>query len=124
MTCYKPRERSRLFYAIREYQGRKNKPKGFGWKDFRDLVIRAHTQLGGPIVLVWDNPLRPNGGRGNLRGCSAATLAVALTEFGGHERRQCGPAGAAELPGLTEIAPRGRAADSPYHACANGLDGP
>ncbi|MEU9783793.1 transposase [Streptomyces phaeochromogenes] len=44
-----------MFDAIREYQGRKNKPKGFGWKDYRDLVIRAHTQLGGPIVRVWDN---------------------------------------------------------------------
>ncbi|GAA2941655.1 hypothetical protein GCM10010518_30980 [Kitasatospora cinereorecta] len=55
MTCYKPGERSRLFYAIREYRGRKNEPKGFGWKDYRDLVIRAHAQLGGPIVLVWDN---------------------------------------------------------------------
>lgn len=55
MTCYKPGERSRLIYAIREYRGRKDEPKGFGWKDYRDLVIRAHTQLGGPIVLVWDN---------------------------------------------------------------------
>lgn len=44
-----------MFYAIREYRGRKDEPKGFGWKDYRDLVIRAHTQLGGPIVLVWDN---------------------------------------------------------------------
>ncbi|MFJ5612595.1 DDE endonuclease [Streptomyces sp. NPDC093221] len=55
MTCYKPGEQSRLIYAIREYRGRKDEPKGFGWKDYRDLVIRAHTQLGGPIVLVWDN---------------------------------------------------------------------
>ncbi|MER7692779.1 transposase [Streptomyces sp. NPDC097610] len=55
MTCYKPGERSRLIYAIREYRGRKDEPKGFGWKDYRDLIIRAHTQLGGPIVLVWDN---------------------------------------------------------------------
>ncbi|MBM7439285.1 hypothetical protein [Streptomyces sp. HB132] len=44
-----------MFYAIREYRGRKNEPKGFDWKDYRDLVIRAHTQLGGPTVLVWDN---------------------------------------------------------------------
>ncbi|MET7319606.1 transposase [Streptomyces sp. NPDC005549] len=44
-----------MFYAIREYRGRKNEPKGFGWKDYRDLVIRVHTQLGGPIVLVRDN---------------------------------------------------------------------
>ncbi|MEW1612834.1 MULTISPECIES: transposase [unclassified Streptomyces] len=55
MTCYKPGERSRLIYAVREYRGRKDKPKGFGWKDYRDLIARAHTHLGGPIVLVWDN---------------------------------------------------------------------
>ncbi|MES9558003.1 MULTISPECIES: hypothetical protein [unclassified Streptomyces] len=55
MTCYKPGERSRLIYAIREYWGRKDEPKGFGWKDYRDLVIRARNRLSGPIVLVWDN---------------------------------------------------------------------
>lgn len=55
MICYKPGERSRLFYPIRECRGRKSEPKGFGWKHYRDLVIRAHAQLGGPIVLVWDN---------------------------------------------------------------------
>nr|WP_254710692.1 transposase [Streptomyces lunaelactis] len=30
-------------------------PSGFTWKDYRDLVVRAHLQLGGPIVLIWDN---------------------------------------------------------------------
>lgn len=25
------------------------------WQDYRDLLIRAHIQLGDPIVLVWDN---------------------------------------------------------------------
>ncbi|MBW5247462.1 hypothetical protein JGS39_00200 [Streptomyces sp. P01-B04] len=30
--------------------------------------------------------------------CSASILRVALTEFGGHQRRQCQPSGAAELP--------------------------
>lgn len=55
MTCYKPGERSRLIYAIREYRGRKNEPKGFGWRDFRDLMVRAGVQLGVPFVLVWDN---------------------------------------------------------------------
>ncbi|MFE5560672.1 transposase [Streptomyces sp. NPDC056544] len=54
-TCYKPGERSRLIYRIREYRGRKGEPKGFGWRDFRDLIVRAHIQLGTPIVLVWDN---------------------------------------------------------------------
>ncbi|WP_328345445.1 transposase [Streptomyces violaceus] len=44
-----------LFYYVHEYTGRKNQPQGFGWRDFRDLLIRARTQLGGPIVLIWDN---------------------------------------------------------------------
>lgn len=55
MTCYKPGERSRLIYAVREYTGRKDQPKGFGWRDIRGLTVRARIQLGGPIVLIWDN---------------------------------------------------------------------
>ncbi|MFF2935148.1 transposase [Streptomyces mirabilis] len=55
MTCYKAGERSRLIYAVREYRGRKDQPKGFGSRDFRVLLVRARIQLGGPIVLVWDN---------------------------------------------------------------------
>lgn len=51
----KPGERARLIYAIREYRGRKGEPKGSGWRDFRDLIVRAHIQLGAPIGLVWDN---------------------------------------------------------------------
>ncbi|MFF3691456.1 transposase [Streptomyces sp. NPDC002187] len=26
-----------------------------GWKDYRVLVLRARTQIGGPTLLVWDN---------------------------------------------------------------------
>lgn len=55
MVCYRPGGRFRLIYAVREYHGRKDEQKGFGWRDLRDLLVRAHTQLGGPIVLVWDN---------------------------------------------------------------------
>ncbi|MFF1746766.1 transposase [Streptomyces mirabilis] len=55
MICYKPGERSRLIYSVREYNGRKGQPKGFGWRDFSDPLVRARIQLGGPIVLVWDN---------------------------------------------------------------------
>ncbi|MFE7330816.1 transposase [Streptomyces sp. NPDC057565] len=40
---------------MREYRGRKDKPKGFGWHDFCRLLVRARIQLDGPIVLVWDN---------------------------------------------------------------------
>jgi transposase len=55
MTCYKPGERSRLIYGIHVYRGRKDERRGFTWTDYRDLIIRAHLQLAGPIVLVWDN---------------------------------------------------------------------
>ncbi|MEV7147714.1 transposase [Streptomyces sp. NPDC093084] len=55
MACYKPGERSRLIYAIREYRGRKGEPKSFDRRDFRDLIVRARIRLGGPIVLVRDN---------------------------------------------------------------------
>ncbi|MFD9687045.1 transposase [Kitasatospora sp. NPDC001309] len=49
--------RSRLIHRIRkdQDQGRKDEPKGFGRRDFRDLIVRARSQLGGPIGLVRDN---------------------------------------------------------------------
>ncbi|MFE7332296.1 transposase [Streptomyces sp. NPDC057565] len=58
LTCYRPGKRARIFYSVREYRGRKGEPKGIGWRDLRDLLVRAHIQLGGPIVLVWDNVRR------------------------------------------------------------------
>lgn len=30
------------------------RPAGTSWRDYRDLLVRAHIQLGGPIVVVWD----------------------------------------------------------------------
>ncbi|WP_331755746.1 transposase [Streptomyces sp. NBC_01643] len=29
--------------------------KSCAWTDYRDLLVRAHIQLGSPIVVVWDN---------------------------------------------------------------------
>lgn len=55
MVSYKPGERSKLIYPVREYHGRKDEPKGFGWRDLRNLLVRARIQLGGPIVLVSGN---------------------------------------------------------------------
>jgi transposase len=46
LTCYKSGHRSKLIYRPR---------KSFSWRDYRDLLIAAHQQLGGPIVLIWDN---------------------------------------------------------------------
>ena len=38
LTCYKP-------------DGRKS----FDRRDYRDLLITAHAQLGGPLIVIWDN---------------------------------------------------------------------
>ncbi|GGO99763.1 hypothetical protein GCM10012280_66950 [Wenjunlia tyrosinilytica] len=51
LTCHKPGHRSRLIYRPRRDDGRKS----FSWRDYRDLLIAAHQQLGGPIVLISDN---------------------------------------------------------------------
>ncbi len=55
LTCYKPGHRSRLIYRPRRDDGQRDGRKSFSWRDYRDLLIAAHQQLGGPIVLVWDN---------------------------------------------------------------------
>ncbi|MFE2024455.1 transposase [Streptomyces hygroscopicus] len=37
------------------HRGRKGERKGFREKDFARLLDAVHQQLGGPVVLVWDN---------------------------------------------------------------------
>jgi hypothetical protein len=54
LACYKAGERSRLIYRPAP-DARPDGRKSFSWKDYRDLIQDAHQQLGGPIVLVWDN---------------------------------------------------------------------
>ncbi|MBB5934084.1 transposase [Streptomyces zagrosensis] len=55
LTCYKPGHCSRIIYRPRRDDGRRDGRKSFLWRDYRDLLIAAHQQLGGPIVLIWDN---------------------------------------------------------------------
>ncbi|WP_411146954.1 transposase [Streptomyces sp. x-80] len=55
LCCYKSGERSRLIYRPRFHLPLKGARKSFAWTDYRDLLVRAHIQLGGPIVVVWDN---------------------------------------------------------------------
>ncbi|MFE4661946.1 transposase [Streptomyces hydrogenans] len=55
LTCWKPGHRSRLIYRPRRDDGPRDGRKSFSWHDYRDLLIAAHQQLGGPIVLVRDN---------------------------------------------------------------------
>ncbi|MFH7596418.1 transposase [Streptomyces racemochromogenes] len=55
LTCYKPGRRSRLIYRPRRDDGRRDGRMSFSWRDYRDLLIAAHQQLGGPIVIIRDH---------------------------------------------------------------------
>jgi hypothetical protein len=56
VACYKEGERSRLIYRPKRHVDHKRGGRrSFTWAEHRDLLIAAHRQLGGPIVLVWDN---------------------------------------------------------------------
>lgn len=71
LACYRPGHRSRLIYRLHHYRGRKGETRAFTWAEYRDLLIAAHYQLpGGIIVLVWDN--LPVHLRAELRAFTAA----------------------------------------------------
>jgi putative transposase len=53
LICTKPGERPRLIYRTHR-SGRAGR-KGFTETGYAALLDAAHQQLGGPIVLVWDN---------------------------------------------------------------------
>ncbi|MER6916042.1 transposase [Streptomyces sp. NPDC000594] len=56
LACYKPGERSRLIYRPRRHTDHKRGGRrSFAWTDYRDLLKAAHRQLGGPVILIWDN---------------------------------------------------------------------
>jgi putative transposase len=55
LVCTKPGQRPRLIYRSHTHRGRKDEPKGFAEPDYAALFDSAHQQLGGPIVVVWDN---------------------------------------------------------------------
>ncbi|MFD7284036.1 transposase [Streptomyces sp. NPDC059862] len=55
MCRYRPGERSRLIYRPRFHLLLKGARRSFAWQDYRDLLVRAHLQLGAPIVVVRDN---------------------------------------------------------------------
>ena len=53
LACYRPGYRPRLIYRLRTCRRRRGEPKGFTWRDYRDLLTAAHHQLpGGKIVLT------------------------------------------------------------------------
>ncbi len=57
LVAVTPGQRPRLIY--RTHRGRRGartgRPKGFTETDYAALLDAAHAQLGGPIVLCWDN---------------------------------------------------------------------
>lgn len=55
LIATRPGLRTRLFYRIHVYHGRKNEPKGLGPRDYIRLLTAVHAQLRAPVVLVWDN---------------------------------------------------------------------
>ncbi len=55
LVCAKAGERTRFFYRIRVYHGRRREPKGLSERDYATLLRAAHHQLRSPLVLVWDN---------------------------------------------------------------------
>src|SRR3954447_12477897 len=52
--CFKPGQRPRLIYRTHRRR-RASRHKGFTEADYAALLDADHQQLGGPIVLVWDN---------------------------------------------------------------------
>ncbi|MEU0041384.1 transposase [Streptomyces sp. NPDC006333] len=56
LTCYQRGERSRLIYRTKRHTDHKQGGRrNFTRTEYRDLLIAAHQQLDGPIVLIWDN---------------------------------------------------------------------
>jgi transposase len=53
LIATKPGQRPRLIY--RTHPGYRGRRKGFTETGYARLLDAAHQQLGGPIVLVWDN---------------------------------------------------------------------
>jgi hypothetical protein len=56
LIAIKPGCRPRLIYRVHKNRRRGNdKRKGFTETDYAQLLDAAHQQLGGPLVVVWDN---------------------------------------------------------------------
>jgi DDE superfamily endonuclease len=56
LIAVKPGHRPRLIYRVhRSRRQGKDQRKGFTEADYAALLDAAHQQLGGPLVVVWDN---------------------------------------------------------------------
>ncbi|EFL37078.1 IS630 family transposase [Streptomyces viridochromogenes DSM 40736] len=55
VVCYRAGHRSRFFFKLHIWHGRRGEPKAFSWRQYRDLIVMTHLQLGTPVVWCWDN---------------------------------------------------------------------
>ena len=57
LIAVKAGQRPRLLYRVHDGRRRRgdDRRKGFTETDYARLLDAAHQQLGGPLVLVWDN---------------------------------------------------------------------
>ncbi|MEV6039288.1 transposase [Nonomuraea sp. NPDC052116] len=55
LVATKPGRLPRLIYRIRLRRGRKGERKSFSEADYAALLEAAHQQLGGPLMVIWDN---------------------------------------------------------------------
>src|SRR6266540_3136867 len=55
LIATRPGLRTRLFYRIHVYHGRKSEPKGLAETDYIRLLCAVHTQLRASLILVRDN---------------------------------------------------------------------
>jgi hypothetical protein len=55
LIAVRPGQRPRLIYRVHRGRRPGDKRKGFTETDYARLLDAAHQQLGGPLVVVWDN---------------------------------------------------------------------
>jgi transposase len=55
LIATRPDPRTRLFYRLHVYHGRKREPKGLGEAYYIRLLRAVHTELRTPQILFWDN---------------------------------------------------------------------
>jgi hypothetical protein len=55
LIAVRPGHRPRLIYRVHAGRPRGDRRKGFTEADYARLLDAAHQQLGGPLVVVWDN---------------------------------------------------------------------
>lgn len=55
LIAARPGLRTRLFFRIHVYHGRKREAKGLSETDYMRLLTAVHAQVRAPLMLVWDN---------------------------------------------------------------------